>query len=201
MRRILVATTNLHKLREIRSFFPQNSFQWLTLNDFPKVVLKEAGETFMANALSKARVARSLVKNEACVLADDSGLECEDLKGVPGVHSARFAGDQASDVDNNRKLVEMMRLVHDPSRRARYVCALVFIDENGHEEQFSESCTGLITMTPSGTGGFGYDPYFYIPDRKKTMAELSLAEKNEISHRGKALARLRKFLATASASA
>lgn len=164
-----------------------------SLRDYPRVgEIAEHGETFIDNALHKAR---SVFQNVGgYVLADDSGLVCEDLGGAPGVYSARYAGSGASDGENNRKLVAEIALVHDPCRRAEYQCALVLIDPKGRETVIEESCEGAITLTPSGHDGFGYDPHFYLPDQDRTMAELSVREKNAISHRGKAMGKMREIL-------
>lgn len=184
--RLLVATTNKGKMREIAAAFAGKGFNLQSLIDYPDIPpIAEEGANFKENALIKARAVHEIVGGY--VLADDSGLECEDLHGAPGIHSARFAGDGASDEANNQKLVRLMQAMHDPSRRARYVCVFAFIDPQGQEKFFEGTCEGMITLTPGGSQGFGYDPYFYLPKYRATMAELPLVEKNKISHRGKAL--------------
>ncbi len=190
---LVVATRNLGKLREIADALGDLPLVFRSLQDFPDIPpIEEGGSTFCQNARIKARTVHAAIGG--FVLADDSGLECDDLAGAPGIRSARYAGEGASDEDNNRKLIADLAEVHDPSRCARYVCALVLIDPEGNEIAVEECCEGAITLTPSGNGGFGYDPYFYLPEKKCTMAELPLAEKNTLSHRGKALAELKAAL-------
>jgi XTP/dITP diphosphohydrolase len=186
---LVLATTNTGKIREIENLLSQFPFTIKSLKDFPQIgPIEESGTTFQENALIKARAVHHITGG--LVLADDSGLSCDDLQGDPGVYSARFAGPKATDEENNTRLVQLLSQVHDPSRRARYICALVLIDSQGKETVIEETCEGIITFTPSGEGGFGYDPYFYLPEQKCTMAELPLPSKNKISHRGKALKKL-----------
>ncbi|MBX7149344.1 XTP/dITP diphosphatase [bacterium] len=194
-KKIVIATKNTGKTRELREMLTPLGFDVVDLNEAGfKGEIEETGTSFEENALIKAR---AIFKQKGgYVLADDSGLECDDLDGDPGVYSARFAGPKATDEDNNNMLIERMSQIHDPSRRARYVCVLVLIDPAGKETVIRETCEGIITLNPSGKGGFGYDPYFYLADKKCTMAELPLAVKNQISHRGKAL---KKMLALLSA--
>ncbi len=194
LKTLIVASFNQGKIKEIASFFSTQEWIVQGLKEVKPLLSlpEETGSTFKDNALIKARAVWNQTKGY--VLADDSGLECEDLSGEPGVCSARYAGPQATDDQNNRKLIRELIKRHDPSRRARYVCALVLIDSTGKETVVEETCDGMITFVPSGTGGFGYDPYFYLPEKKCTMAELPLEKKNKISHRGKALAELIKII-------
>lgn len=187
---LTLATTNAGKIREIKEVLKNQALTIKNLSDYPKIgnMPEETGATFTENALIKARYVWGKVGGY--VLADDSGLECEDLKGAPGVYSARFAGVGASDEENNQKLIKSIQAKHDACRLARYVCVLALIDPQGLETIIEEVCDGMITFVPTGTGGFGYDPYFYLPEKKCTMAEMPLAEKNKISHRGKALKKL-----------
>lgn len=190
---LVVATNNQGKFREILPFFSDLPLQLKNLNDFPQIgAIVEDGNTFMENALKKAKVVWKTTKGY--VLADDSGLECDDLAGRPGIQSARYAGPKATDEQNNQRLIEDLKACHDPSRIVRYVCALVLVSPEGKFVKVEETCEGLITFSPSGSGGFGYDPYFFLTDRKCTMAEISLEEKNKISHRGKALKKIHDFL-------
>lgn len=187
-KQIILATRNKGKISELKSLLG-NDWQVVGLDQvgFNKEI-EETGSTFQENALIKARVV-----HQQCggfVLADDSGIECDDLDGAPGVYSARFAGPKATDAQNNAKLVELLQATHDPCRGARYVCVLALVNPNGEEFVVEETCEGIITFEPKGSGGFGYDPYFYLPDYKCTMAELPLEEKNRISHRGKALKKI-----------
>lgn len=193
---IILATGNSGKVREISDGMKGLPFEIKSLVDYPEIgpLSKEGGESYEDNALSKARFVWTL--KGGFVLADDSGIECEDLAWRPGVSSGRFAGENATDNENNRKLLDEIQAIDDPSRRARYVATLVLVDPDGKESVITETCDGVITFTPGGSGGFGYDPYFYLPEKKCTMAELPLEEKNKISHRGKAVVRLKEILTT-----
>ena len=160
----------------------------LPLSDFgelPDAV--EDGKTFEENAKIKAQY--YMKKTKTACLADDSGLEAEALGGAPGVYSARFAGEHADDDANNKKLLDEIAKKGLASSPAAYRCVLAFADTNGAVLTAEGSCTGVIRPEARGNGGFGYDPYFYI-DENKTMAELTLAEKDAISHRGKALRKM-----------
>lgn len=185
MKTIVVATKNAGKLREMMEAFrdlPVTLVPLSQFGDLPDAV--ETGATFAENAAIKARFYRQAT-GVAC-LADDSGLEVEALAGAPGVYSARFAGGHGDDAANNEKLVaELRRLGRDDSPAA-YRCALALADIDGHLLTAAGICGGTVRTTPRGTGGFGYDPYFYFPGGK-TMAELTLAEKDAVSHRGAAL--------------
>lgn len=190
---LIIATRNQGKFREILPFFSDLSLQLKSLADYPEIgPIKEDGETFLENAYKKARAVWE--KTKVFVLADDSGISCDDLDGMPGIYSARYAGPNATDQENNDKLIEEIQAAHDPSRLARYICAMVLINPEGRGFKVEETCEGMITFSPSGSGGFGYDPYFYLPDKKCTMAEISLEEKNKISHRGKALKKVHVYL-------
>lgn len=190
---IILATNNVGKIQEISDFFKGTSLIIKSLNDYPQIkLMPENGKSFEENALIKARSVHQITRGY--VLADDSGLECVDLQGAPGIYSARYAGPNATGQQNNQKLIAELKAVHDPCRLAQYVCVLVLINPQKKETIIKETCEGMITFTPSGSGGFGYDPYFYLPEKKCTMAELLLEEKNKISHRGKALKKIAGFL-------
>lgn len=192
MKRIVIATKNKGKLREMTEAFSDLSVEIVSLEKFgelPDAV--ETGKTFAENAEIKARFFMS--KTGCACIADDSGLEVEALDGMPGVYSARFAGFHADDGTNNQKLMEELDRVGVSESKADYRCALVFIDTNGTKLESEGTCWGIIKKTAKGLGGFGYDPYFYIDDYK-TMAELTLEEKNKISHRGAALRQMVAFL-------
>lgn len=192
---LTIATGNSGKLKEIKALLKDLPFQIKTLKDFPQIgPIDETGTTFVENALIKARAVHKVAGD--FVLADDSGLVCDDLAGEPGVYSARFAGPNATDEENNQELIHRLSQIHDPSRRARYVCVLALIGPDGSEKIIEETCEGMITFAPSGTGGFGYDPYFVISEKGCTMAEISMEEKNKISHRGKAMKKLLNVLKT-----
>lgn len=190
----MVATKNRGKFREIEACLEGLGFKLLSLHDLPEELqLVEDEETFRANALKKAR--EVACRTGKLTVADDSGLEVEALGGLPGVRSARFAGEGASDEENNRKLLEMLRGVPLEQRRAAFRCVMAVVDpETGSERVVEGSCRGIILERPRGRGGFGYDPLFFVPERGKTMAELPLEEKNLISHRGQALKALKGVL-------
>ena len=160
------------------------------LNNAPQVI--EDGETFRANALKKAQVI-----NDYCgemTLADDSGLEVEALGGLPGVKSARFAGEEATDELNNSLLLEKLEGISDDKRGARFVCVLAIVYPDGSYDIIEETCRGKILAAPQGRGGFGYDPLFYYPPADLTFAQMESETKNKVSHRGKALRQLRPLM-------
>jgi XTP/dITP diphosphohydrolase len=223
MTTLLIATRNAHKVEEIRAIL-SGSFQFLTLRDFPMApeVVEDAA-TFAGNATKKAvtlaqwRAAQHEKTPQLFVLADDSGLEVDVLKGAPGVHSARFAAldtghaGNSSDADNNAKLMRLLRDVPARERAARFRCVLALTPvpqdsvtnsspvcaANETElgtELFDGVCEGHIAHAPSGKGGFGYDPLFIPTGHPVSFAELGEAVKNQISHRAKALAKLRARL-------
>ena len=181
---MILATSNLHKVGEMRDLLPGVELEPLPAGYESPV---EDGDTFTANALIKARAAHTAIG--ADVIADDSGIESEDLGGAPGIYSARYAGESTSDEANLDKLLREVDAA-EGERRARYVCVLVLIDADGTEHIFEGTCGGLLLRERRGAGGFGYDPIFVPdgtgPDDDRTMAELSPAEKNRISHRGRA---------------
>lgn len=183
--RLVLATRNAHKLREFRPLLGDHDV--VPLPDDVELP-PEAGESFAENALVKARVAHAATGLPA--IADDSGIEARALGGAPGVRSARYAGEGATDEANLDKL---LREVPASDRHVAYVCALAFVAD-GDERVFEERCEGELTDEPRGAGGFGYDPAFVPADRDdgRTMAELSPEEKDAISHRGRAA---RVFLA------
>ena len=188
MKKILIATKNIGKLKEIKAAFAELDAEILSLTDFenlPDAV--EDGITFEENARIKAKFFHDLT-GLAC-LADDSGLEVDALNGAPGVKSARFAGYHADDATNNQKLLDELKKINVTESPADYRCSLVFIDTDGSEISADGIIKGTIKISPQGNGGFGYDPYFYVSDTK-TMAELTPAEKDAISHRGEALRKI-----------
>ena len=188
MKKIVLATKNKDKVSEIKAMFAELPAEILSLADFEELPdAVEDGKTFQENATIKAKFFSDKLKL-AC-LADDSGLEVEALNGLPGIYSARFSGYHADDDTNNQKLLEELEKVGVEESKADYQCALSFIDTDGTELQAVGKIDGVIKKIPRGKGGFGYDPYFYIDD-KKTMAELTAEEKNSISHRGLALRKM-----------
>ena len=188
MKKIVIATKNIDKVKEIKAVLAELPAEILSLADFDELPdAVEDGKTFEENARIKAKFFSEKL-GLAC-LADDSGLEVDALSGAPGVNSARFAGYHADDGTNNQKLLRELEKIGVEESKADYKCALVFIDTDGTEIQTSGIIKGTIKNIPCGSGGFGYDPYFYIDD-KKTMAQLSPEEKNSISHRGEALRKM-----------
>ena len=185
MKKIVIATKNKGKIREMKDAFADLPVELLSLadlgKDFPDAI--EDGDTFEANSMKKACHYQKLT-GLAC-LADDSGLEVEALNGAPGVYSARFSGDNATDESNNAKLQAELKKLGVTSSKADYQCALTMVDVDGCILQTQGFCLGEIRTTAKGDNGFGYDPYFYVGE--KSMAELTLAEKGAISHRGEAL--------------
>jgi XTP/dITP diphosphohydrolase len=181
---VILATGNRHKLAEMLELLPAVELEPLP----PGVEMPpEDGDTFEANALIKARAVRAATGE--VVVADDSGIAVEALGGRPGIHSARYGGPDSSDEENLEKLLREVAAAGD-DRRAAYVCALALIDETGREHVFEARCDGHLIERPRGSGGFGYDPAFVPedtgPEDERTMSELSAAEKNAISHRGRA---------------
>jgi len=184
--RLLLATRNAHKVREFERLLPG-----LGLDPLPEDVVTppESGTTYAENALIKARAAASATGRAA--IADDSGIEAEALGGRPGVRSARYAGADASDGENLAKL----RREVPPGSRLEYVCVIAHVGADGAETLFYGRCAGAMAAEGSGTRGFGYDPVFVPDGERRTMAELSDAEKDAISHRGRAARALREWLA------
>ncbi len=192
MSNIVLATRNKFKIEEIKTILKDLNLEILTLDDFPDVpALKEDGSTFRENALRKARTVHKLTKLPA--LADDSGLEVFYLNGRPGVLSARYAGAGATDKLNNDKLLKEMRGVPPRRRKAQFHALIVLVGE-GYEETTEGICEGNLGQSPRGTNGFGYDPLFIPPGGDRTYAELTSEEKNKISHRARALEKMKEML-------
>ena len=193
--RLVIATSNPDKLREFRSLLAGLPFESVGLGELNLSSPQETGATFLANALLKARHAANL--SGFAAVADDSGLEVDALAGAPGIYSARYAGSDADDAANNAKLMRSLAGVAPERRRARFRCALVFMESALDSAPLVAEADweGFILEAPRGSGGFGYDPYFWLPERGMTAAEMLPAEKNRCSHRGKALRALREQLA------
>ena len=188
--KLVLATRNEHKLREFREALP--GLEIVPLPDEVELP-PETGDTFAENALEKAHAAHAATGLPA--IADDSGIEAAALGGAPGVRSARYAGEDATDEQNLQKLLDEVAAA-DGDRTVAYVCALVYVPEEGGELLFEHRCSGRLATEPRGTGGFGYDPAF-IPDDyhdERTMAELTPDEKHAISHRGRAAHAFRDWL-------
>jgi XTP/dITP diphosphohydrolase len=195
---LLAATTNPGKLAEIKSVLQSLPIEILSLRDLggPPVIVED-GKTFEENALKKARSLAAF--SGRVTLADDSGLEVAALGGAPGVHSARYGGEDADEARNNAKLLRALAAVPKEKRGARFVCVLALCVPQalgGGEWLFRAECPGRIVFAPQGENGFGYDPLFFYPPLHRTFAELDRATKGEVSHRGRALKRFTEVLAS-----
>jgi XTP/dITP diphosphohydrolase len=194
LRDLVIATANPGKVREFRALLAGLPFAPMEQGALGVNSPEETGATFTENAWIKAHHAAAA--SGAAAIADDSGLEVDALGGAPGIYSARYAGETSGDAANNAKLVAALRGVPFEARRARYRCALVYVD--GPQDVAPLHAQGVwegyILETPRGSGGFGYDPYFWLPDLELTAAELEPERKNRLSHRGTALQALRAAL-------
>ncbi|MEC4273375.1 RdgB/HAM1 family non-canonical purine NTP pyrophosphatase [Adlercreutzia sp. R25] len=201
MKQVLIATNNAHKVDEIRTALDFEGWEFMTLKEAGVVSdPAEDADSFEGNARIKARAARdaacAVLGHPVAVLADDSGLAVDALGGAPGVYSSRYAGEDGDDAANNAKLLAELSDVPAAERSARFVCTLVFIDEDGGEQVARGTVEGAIGFEERGSEGFGYDPLF-LPDEfagERTLAEVSQERKNGISHRGNALRLLKKQL-------
>ncbi len=189
-RRIVLATGNRRKLREMRAILAGHDLEVVAQSDLGIAPPVEDGDSFVANALLKARHASAIADLPA--LADDSGIEVDALGGRPGIHTARYAGPDADERANNGKLLTELAGVPPGMRSARYRCAMVFLREAGDPAPIVAETywEGRIGLEPRGAGGFGYDPLFIVAGGSITAAEMSSDEKNRVSHRGRALAAL-----------
>lgn len=190
--KIVVATGNSGKIREIKEILSDidtqiYSMKELGINSEPE----ENGKTFEENALIKARTLHGLLKEDALVLADDSGLVIDYLNGEPGIYSARYMGEDTAYTIKCQNILDRLSGVPKEKRSARFISSIALIYPDGREETVTASMEGYIAKEAKGSGGFGYDPIFYVEEFKKNVAELSDDEKNSISHRGKALRLMR----------
>jgi XTP/dITP diphosphohydrolase len=191
--KLLVATTNAGKVREIGRALAGRPFEVVSLAQIlPEASYRERGRTFLENARGKSR--RYARLSGLLTLAEDSGLEVEALGGAPGVHSARFARPDPTDERNLRKVLRLLRDAPRPKRGARFVCAMVLSGPDGIVAEVLGEVRGIIAEFPKGSNGFGYDPIFYYPRLGKHFAELSAEAKNAVSHRGRALDKMIKAL-------
>lgn len=194
MKKIVLATRNQNKQREMQQLLNDIGWEVLSLKDFPgcpEVI--EDGETFLANAQKKAVEVSTHCGVYA--LADDSGLVVDALNGAPGVYSARYArGEESTDEENNARVLKELEGLSQEKRTARFVCAAVLTDGNNVLYSTEQTVEGLIQTELSGEGGFGYDPLFYYPPYNKTLAQATAEEKNAISHRGKSMRDVANFL-------
>lgn len=192
MKKIVIATSNPHKLLEVKEILKDLPYEFVGLNEFPDIPeIEETGKTLLENSLIKARTVHKITGLPT--VADDTGLEVNCLNGAPGVKSARYAGENATYQDNLNKLLKDLEGVPLAERQAQFRTVISFI--NNEREHWVEGLVkGIIIDELRGESGFGYDPIFYIPDLKKTFAELSMEQKNKISHRGLALEKFRILL-------
>jgi XTP/dITP diphosphohydrolase len=190
---LVIATSNQHKLKEFKAILKGFPLTILSLKDFPDIpAVVEDGKSFYENALKKAlTVARHTDK---ITVADDSGIEVDALDGKPGVYSARFAGEDATDEANNTKLLKELEGVSSDKRGACFTCVLVIAQPDGETAFVEGACRGTIIHEARGEYGFGYDPLFLVPEYDKTFSEITPEEKNKISHRARALEKLLKIL-------
>ncbi len=190
--KLVVATNNQGKVKELKKLLEPLGFEPVSLKDEGiEIEVVEDGETFAENARLKAEAVYNIV--HCPVIADDSGLEIDFLDGAPGIYSARYAGENATDKERMEKVLSELEGTDESLRTARFVCALYCILDDETEYSVLGTCDGVIGTEPVGENGFGYDPIFVLPDGR-TMAELDASEKNEISHRANALRRLAEVL-------
>lgn len=194
MRRILFATGNAGKMKEVRMILADLGLEVLSMKEAGITVdIEEDGATYEENALIKARAVAAHAGGDI-VLADDSGLEVDYLNQEPGIYSARYMGEETPYSIKNANLISRLEGVPDEKRTARFVCAIAAVLPDGRELTTRAAIEGRIGYEEKGTGGFGYDPIFYVPELKKTTAELTGEEKNLVSHRGKALQLMKEEL-------
>ncbi len=188
MKTVVIATNNKNKVKEFKSIINNPNIEFKTLKEigYDKDIVED-GNTFVENALIKAR---TVSHDLNCIaISDDSGLEVRALNWAPGIYSARYAGGH-DDLENNKLLIKNLKGIED--RFARYACAIAICYPNGDELTEIAYCEGKIIDTPLGENGFGYDPYFYVDEFNKTLAQVSLEEKNKISHRAKAIRKIKE---------
>ena len=185
MKELVLASGNKGKMAEFQRLLEGLDVQIYSMKEYPEIgEIVEDGSTFAENALIKARAVCKATGKPA--MADDSGLAVDALNGAPGIYSARFAGEQRSDADNNAKVLQLLEGVEDSKRTARFFCVIAIVLPDGREYTVEGTCEGTILHALQGEGGFGYDPLFYVESLDKTFAELTMEEKNRISHRGHA---------------
>jgi XTP/dITP diphosphohydrolase len=192
MSQLVIATHNLHKLKEIRKILGRLPYKVVGLDRFPAYTVRETGKTLEANALLKARA--GVRKTGQACLSDDTGLEVKALKGAPGIYSARYAGYGCTFQDNNRKLLRALRNTPLSKRTAVFRTVVAYASPDGRTRLFEGRCPGRIALEVQGKNGFGYDPVFAPAGSRKTFAELSLRQKNAVSHRAKAFKKAAAFL-------
>lgn len=192
--RLIFATKNQHKMREIHQILDEKGYEILSMEEAGiDLDVVEDGHTFEENALIKARTIRDYVK-DAVVLADDSGLEVDHLGGAPGIYSARWQGENTPYSVKNQLLLQKMEGVPEEERTARFVCAMAAAFPDGTDQVVRGTIEGMIGYEAAGENGFGYDPVFFVPEYKRTTAEMTPEQKNAISHRGQALRMISQYL-------
>lgn len=195
MGRIVFATGNAGKIREISAIMADTGMEVVSMKEAGiRASIEENGSTYEENALIKARAVASMAEDGDIVMADDSGLEIDYLNQEPGVYSARYLGEDTSYRVKNADLIRRLEGVPDDQRTARFVCAIAAVLPGGMELTVRAAIEGRIGYEEKGENGFGYDPIFYVPEFQKTTAELTEAEKNAVSHRGKALRLMKEEL-------
>lgn len=199
MKRFILASNNAHKIKEIKEILKDFDFEILSLKEAGiDIDVEEDGKTFEENSFKKAdEIRKYLVSQGECdfiVMADDSGLEVEYLNGEPGIYSARYAGEHGNDAKNNEKLLNELKGIKEENRKANFICVIVAVTDKGEKIVAEGKSYGIILEELSGNEGFGYDPLFFVPEYKKTFAEMTSDEKNAISHRGRALEKLKSKL-------
>ena len=189
---IVLATHNRDKREELQEALSEFTVKILSLNDFPFIgEIEEVGQTLLENSMIKAKTVHNLT--QLPVIADDTGLEVEALNGAPGIYSARYAGEDVTYEDNVNKLLAEMENIPLENRKAKFRTVISFVDKD--RELWTEgTIKGIIGETAKGKNGFGYDPVFFVPELEKTFSELSIGEKNRISHRGLAMKKFRILL-------
>ncbi len=196
MKKLVLATNNQHKVQEIKQILEDMPLEVASLKDMGiDIEVEEDGETFLENSYKKAKAIYDILKfkdEKFIVMADDSGLMVDALGGAPGVYSARYSGEHGNSQKNNEKLLKELQGTPFEERKGRFVCAVVLINDDGDSIKVEEYAEGYIGEKLEGLEGFGYDPLFYVPEFHKTFAEMSSKEKNSISHRGKALEKVKK---------
>ncbi|HBC97375.1 MAG TPA: non-canonical purine NTP pyrophosphatase [Clostridium sp.] len=192
MKELIVASNNPNKIREIKQILSQYPMRILSMGEIGvNIDVDEDGTTFMQNAYKKAKSVYDFLGRRFMVLADDSGLMVKGLDGDPGVHSARFAGEHGNDEKNNEKLLRLLKNKNTDSRMAKFLCAMVLILETDKMIEVQGEIKGVICKEERGNNKFGYDPLFYVPEYGMTFGEMPAKLKNSISHRAKALEKLK----------
>lgn len=192
--KIVFATGNEGKMKEVRMIMGELGMEVLSMKEAGiQLTIEENGATFEENAMIKAQAIAD-VMDDVIVLADDSGLEIDYLNKEPGVHSSRYMGETTSYDIKNQHILDLLKGVEEQKRTARFVCTIAVIFPDGEKKVVRETIEGQIGYESKGSNGFGYDPIFYVPEFGCTTAELSLEQKNKISHRGKALERIKTII-------